>query len=132
MLLMMTPTHEDFGPYGNLAADHMRQWLPVALAAVEDQAAFFRDLDARVATAIRDRERFLMPPKRLQETDYPAYASLSETAHHEAEVQVLAEVVFLDPEPGADPGEPTMDLSGAYVDLNWRPWRLNGEETVES
>lgn len=130
--MMMTQPHQDFGPYGNLAASHMARWLPVALAAVEDPEDYFRDLDARVTTAIRDRELSLMPSKMLQETNFSLYTTLSQTAHHEAEVQVLAEMVFLTPEPGAEPHEPPMDSSGAYVDPNWRPWRAIDEETDES
>jgi hypothetical protein len=109
----------------------MQQWLPVALAALEDQEAFFRDLDVRVTTAIRDRELSLMPPKILQVTDYLDYVRRSNTAHHEAEVEVLAEMVFLTPEPGAEPEEPAMDSTGAFVESNWKPWRVIDSESTE-
>jgi len=128
----MTPSYPDFGPYGNLAAMHMAKWLPVALAGVEDPTRYFRDLDARVTAAIRDRELSLMPSTSTKETNFRAYMALSQTAHHEAETQVLAEMVYLAPEPGAEPNEPPTDPSGAYVNPGWRPWRAIDPESVES
>ncbi len=114
----------DYGRYGNLAADHMARWLPTALAAVEDREGYFRELDDRVANTIRDREVSLTPPKRLQETDFPAFAGQVQMAHLMAEEQVLAELVYLDPEPGMDPDEPETDRDGAFIDPGWTPPRL--------
>ena len=114
----------DYGRYGNLAADHMARWLPTAFAAVEDREGYFRALDDRVANTIRDREVSLTPPKRLQETDFPAYAGQVQMAHLMAEEQVLAELVYLDPEPGMDPDEPETDRDGAFIDPGWTPPRL--------
>ncbi len=114
----------DYGRYGNLAADHMARWLPTAFAAVEDREGYFRALDDRVANTIRDREVSLTPPKRLQETDFPAYAGQVQMAHLMAEEQVLAELVYLDPEPGMDPDEPETDRDGAFIDPGWMPPRL--------
>lgn len=112
-----------YGRYGNLAADHMARWLPTAFAAVEDQEGYFRELDDRVANTIRDREVSLTPPKRLQETDFPAYAGQVQMAHLMAEEQVLAELVYLDPEPGMDPDDPETDRDGAFIDPGWMPPR---------
>jgi len=114
----------DYGRYGNLAADHMARWLPSAFAAVEDREEYFRALDDRVANTIRDREVSLTPPKRLQETDFPAYAGQVQMAHLMAEEQVLVELVYLDPEPGMDPDEPETDRDGAFIDPGWTPPRL--------
>ena len=114
----------DYGRYGNLAADHMARWLPTAFAAVEDREGYFRALDDRVANTIRDREVSLTPPKRLQETDFPAYAGQVQMAHLMAQEQVLAELVYLDPEPGMDPDEPETDRDGAFIDPGWTPPRL--------
>ncbi len=114
----------DYGRYGNLAADHMARWLPTAFAAVEDREGYFRALDDRVANTIRDREVSLTPPKRLQETDFPAYAGQVQMAHLMAEEQVLAELVYLDPEPGTDPDEAETDRDGAFIDPGWTPPRL--------
>ena len=114
----------DYGRYGSLAADHMARWLPTAFAAVEDREGYFRALDDRVANTIRDREVSLTPPKRLQETDFPAYAGQVQMAHLMAEEQVLAELVYLDPEPGTDPDEAETDRDGAFIDPGWTPPRL--------
>lgn len=113
----------DYGRYGNLAAAHMARWLPAAFAAVEDPEAYFRALDDRVSEAIRDRERSLTPPKSLQETDFPAYAGQVQMAHQMAEDAVLAEMVYLDPEPGTEPDEPETDQDGAFLDRGWTPPR---------
>lgn len=115
----------DYGRYGNLAADHMARWLPSAFAAIEDPEGYFRVLDDRAAEAIRDRERSLTPPRSLQETDFPAYAGQVQMAHLMAEEQVLAELVYLDPEPGVDPSEPETDPDGAFIDPGWRPPRAD-------
>ena len=120
------PPTVDYGRYGNLAVTHMARWLPRALAAIEDRVGYFRALDDRVSEAIRDRERSLMPPKSLQETDFPAYAGQARMAHQMAEEAVLAEMVYLDPEPGADPA-PETDQDGAFLDRGWAPPRA--EET---
>lgn len=118
-------TTTDYGRYGNLASSHMARWLPTAFAAIEDQAGYFRDLDDRVANTIRDRERSLTPPKSMQETDYPAYAGQMQIAHLMAEEQVLAELVYLDPEPGADPDESESDRDGAFINPGWTPARVD-------
>lgn len=115
----------DYGRYGNLAADHMARWLPSAFAAIEDREGYFRVLDDRAAEAIRDRERSLTPPRSLQETDFPAYAGQVQMAHLMAEEQVLAELVYLDPELGVDPSEPDTDHSGAFIDPGWKPPRAD-------
>ena len=121
----------DYGRYGNLAADHMARWLPSAFAAVEDREEYFRVLDDRAAEAIRDRERSLTPPRSLQETDFPAYAGQVQMAHLMAEEQVLADLVYLDPEPGADPTEPETDLDGAFIDPGWRPPRADATGLID-
>jgi hypothetical protein len=117
----------EYGRYGNLAADHMARWMPTLFAAIEDREAYFHALDDRVAETIRDRERSSMPPKSLQEADFPAYVRQAQTAHHLAEEAVLAEMVFLDPEPGVDSDEPETDGDGAFLDPGWLPPRA--EET---
>ena len=115
----------DYGRYGKLAADHMARWLPTAFAAIEDPEGYFRVLDDQAAEVIRDRERSLTPPRSLQELDFPAYAGQLQMAHLMAEEQVLAELVYLDPEPGVDPTEPETDRGGAFIDPGWRPPRAD-------
>ena len=115
----------DYGRYGNLAADHMARWLPSAFGAIEDPEGYFRALDDRVASTIRDRERSSTPPRSLQATDFRAYAGRMQMAHLIAEEQVLYDLVYLDPEPGVDPGEPETDRNGAFIDPGWSPPRAD-------
>ncbi len=115
----------DYGRYGNLAADHMAQWLPTAFASIpaEEQQEYFRALDSRVVDAIGDLELSLTPPKSLQQTDFLAYSRQMQMSHLMAEEQVLAELVYLAPEPGAEPEEPETDRDGVFVDPAWTPPR---------
>lgn len=115
----------DYGRYGNLAANHMAQWLPTAFASIpaEETEAYFRALDNRVVDAIGDLEVSLTPPKSLQQTDFLAYSGQMQMSHLMAEEQVLAELVYLAPEPGIDPEEPETDRDGAFIDPGWTPPR---------
>ncbi len=112
---------EDLGPFGTKARDHMARWLPVSLAAIaeEDRGAYFRDLDERVAARIEALERFSMPPQTLQASDPMAYLGRMNMARLMATDQAMAELVYLDPEPGADPDEMARDETGAYYDPGW-------------
>ena len=115
----------DYGRYGNLAANHMAQWLPTAFATIptEEHEGYFRALDNRVVDAIGDLEVSLTPPKSLQQTDFLAYSGQMQMSHLMAEEQVLAELVYLAPEPGAEPEEPETDRDGAFIDPGWTPPR---------
>lgn len=112
---------EDLGPYGTVARDHMARWLPATLAAIaaEDRTAYFRDLDERVAARIEALERFSRPPQTLQASDPMGYLGRMNMAHLMAEEQAMAELVYLYPEPGADPDEMVRDETGAFYDLGW-------------
>ena len=115
----------DYGRYGNLAANHMAQWLPTAFASIptEEQEGYFRALDNRVVDAIGDLEVSLTPPKSLQQTDFLAYSGQMQMSHLMAEEQVLAELVYLAPEPGVEPEEPETDRDGTFIDPGWTPPR---------
>lgn len=115
----------DYGRYGNLAANHMAQWLPMAFASIpaEETEGYFRALDNRVVDAIGDLEVSLTPPKSLQQTDFLAYSGQMQMSHLMAEEQVLAELVYLAPELGTEPEEPETDRDGTFIDLGWTPPR---------
>jgi hypothetical protein len=87
--------------YGEMARDHWARWLPARYAAIEDPDSFFSDLgnqaEARI-DALADE---------LAGNDQPGEAYLAKAgrlgqARKQAEEIVLAELVLLEPEPGAD------------------------------
>jgi hypothetical protein len=118
----------DLGPYGTMAARHMARWQPSAYAAIPaaDRDRYFRELDEQVADAIQNRERSLKPPSSLQESDFLAYVGQMNMAHLMAEEAVLAEMVYLPPEPGleSEADEPMTDETGAFIDPGWRSPRM--------
>jgi hypothetical protein len=67
-------------------------------------------------------ERSLKPPRSLQETDFLKYQGQLNMARRIAEEQVLADMVFLPPEPGleSEAGEPELDETGAFIDRGWK------------
>jgi len=116
------------GPYGEMAAKHMRRWQPTAYASipVQERESYFLELNEAVAEAIRGREHSLMPPARLAQDDHQEYVAQLHMSHLMAEEAVLAEMVLLAPEPGplGEEDEPAKDSTGAYLDPGWRSPRL--------
>ena len=112
------------GQYGTLALRHMARWQPSTYAAIPEaeREAYFLRLDEEVADAIRELELSLMPPKSLQETNFMEYVGQMNMAHLMAEEQVLADLVYLLPEPGleSERGEPELDETGAFIDRGWK------------
>jgi hypothetical protein len=126
---------EDFGQYGTLAARHMARWQPSAYAAIPagEREAYFRGLDEEVSQRIADRAHFLKPPESLQETDFLEYVGQMNMARLMAEDEVLAELVYLPPEPGleSEAGEPEIAPNGGWTDPGWRDWRTSLYQTDE-
>lgn len=118
----------DLGTYGTLALRHMVRWQPSTYAAIPEAEleAYFLRLDDEVVDAIRQLERSLMPPRSLQETNFMEYVGQMNMAHLMAEEQVLADLVYLPPEPGleSEAGEPETDETGAFIDRGWKSPRL--------
>ena len=86
--------------YGLMAQQHWARWLPGRYAQIQDPGSFFTDLGQRVA------ERVDQLALRLAGDDQPGEGYLGKAgrlgqARHQAEEIVLAEMVLLDPEPGA-------------------------------
>jgi hypothetical protein len=115
---------EDFGQYGTIAARHMARWQPSTYAAIpaDRRESYFRELDEEVSQRIADRAHFLKPPRSLQETDFLAYVGQMNMARLMAEEEVLAELVYLPPEPGleSEAGEPEIAPNGGWIDRGWR------------
>ena len=118
----------DLGLYGEMAERHMARWLPSTYAAIpaDQRAEYFKQLDEEVTNAIRAREHSSRPPASLQETNFAEYVGQMNMAHLMAEEEVLAEMVYLAPEPGleSEAGEPEIGPNGGWVDPGWRSPRL--------
>lgn len=116
------------GPYGEMAAKHMRRWQPTVFASipVADRESYFLELNEAVAEAIRQREHSLMPPASLARDNHREYAAQMNMSHLMAEEAVVAEMVLVAPEPGlvGERDEPETDSTGAYLDQGWRSPRL--------
>ena len=112
------------GQYGTRALRHMARWQPSTYAAIPEaeREAYFLRLDQEVADAISALERSLRPPKSLQETNFMEYVGQMNMARLMAEEQVLADLVYLPPEPGleSEEGEPELDETGAFIDRGWK------------
>lgn len=129
----------DLGRYGRLAARHMARWQPSTYAAIPeaDRLAYFQRLDDEVTEAIEERELSLKPPRSLQESDFLKYVGQMNMARLIAEEAVLAEMVYLPPEPGleSEADEAELDEAGAFIDRGWKSPALNemsDEEWAES
>ncbi len=130
----------DYGRFGNLAARHMARWRPSDWAAIpaQDRERYFLDLDEQVGQEISRRVAQFAPPKELQLTDFLQYQGQLKMAWHMAESEVLAEMVYLPPEPGleSEQDEPQMADNGGWTDPGWvSPWAqimMAGEEDEES
>jgi len=120
------------GPYGEMAAKHMRRWQPTAFDSipVAERESYFLELNEAVVEAIRQREHSLMPPSTLAQDNHQEYAARMNMSHLMAEEAVLAEMVLLAPEPGlaGERDEPETDSTGAYLDQGWRSPRLELSE----
>jgi len=103
--------------YGLMAQQHWARWLPARYAQIEDPDSFFSDLGRLTA------ERIDGLALQLAGDDQPGEGYLGKAgrlgqARHQAEEIVLADLILLEPEPGADedqqdpenPENPEMDL----------------------
>lgn len=106
--------------YGETAMAHWRRWLPQRFAQIEDPQEFFSRLGERVAEEVELLADHLAGPDRPGE-GYLGKAGRLETAKARAEERVLAELVYLEPEPGTDPdedseGEPSLAAAMGRLD----------------
>ena len=100
--------------YGLMAQNHWARWLPARYAQIEDPGSFFTDLGAQAA------ERIDSLALKLAGDDQPGEGYLGKAgrlgqARHQAEEIILAEMILLEPEPGAD--EEPQDPNDLETDL---------------
>jgi hypothetical protein len=90
--------------YGLMAQQHWEHWLPSRYATIEDPESFFTDLGREVA------ERIDVLALHLAGDDQPGEGYLGKAgrlgqARHQAQEMILAEMVLLAPEQGAEDQE---------------------------
>jgi hypothetical protein len=90
--------------YGAMAQRHWARWLPSQYAAIQDQERFFTDLGDRASERIAElADHFAgeVPPGE----GYLDRVGRLGQARRQAEEIVLAEMILLEPEPGAGEDE---------------------------
>jgi hypothetical protein len=97
--------------YGVMARKHRARWLPIRYELIEDPDSFFADLGMQAAAQIDSLALTLAGDDQPGE-GYLGKAGRLGQARHQAEEIVLAELILLEPEPGADqePQDLTTDL----------------------
>jgi hypothetical protein len=87
--------------YGEIAQRHWARWLPCQYAVIEDPESFFSDLGNRASDRIAELANHFAGDDQPGE-GYLGKAGRLGEARHRAEQIVLAEMILLEPEPGAD------------------------------
>jgi hypothetical protein len=100
--------------YGLMAQKHWARWLPARYARIEDLGSFFSDLGRQAAEQIDSLALRLAGDDQRGE-GYLGKAGRLGQARHQAEEIVLADLILLEPEPGAgeepeDPANPETGL----------------------
>jgi hypothetical protein len=88
--------------YGEMARDHWARWLPARSAAIENPDSFFSDLGNQAEARIDALADELAGDDQPGE-GYLAKAGRLGQARKQAEEIVLADMILLEPETGADP-----------------------------
>ena len=104
--------------YGQMALDHMKNYLPTRYSQIPDPETHFRMVGQEVSHQVANLEMTLAGSGPT-EPDYMTRAGQLRAAHMAAEEIVLADLVFLPPEV-PDPDDPTVrtDETGAYTGWN--------------
>ena len=87
--------------YGEIAQQHWAKWLPHQYAAIEDPDSFFSDLGNRASEKIAELASQFAGNGPPGEGYLDRVGRLGQ-ARRQAEEIVLAEMILLEPEPGAD------------------------------
>lgn len=95
--------------YGMMAQRHMQDYLPQRYDAIRDPASYFAQVGEEV---LREINAITAGWERTRPTEMADAASRN-MARMQAEEMVLAELVYLPPEP--DPTEPEIDSNGGWV-----------------
>lgn len=124
--------------YGELAREYWRQHRPQAFSTLENPTEYFSDLGEQVQAAVTElRDRLLGPPPPNESILH--YARRGRQALATAEEVILADLVWLNPEPepaGEDEDDPMLDtyyrafreMAGATAQAD-RRW-FEDEETA--
>ncbi len=91
--------------YGEMARRHWAKWLPHQYAAIEEAESFFTDLGNRASDRIAELAEQFAGESPPGETYLDRAGRLGQ-ARRRAEEIVLAEMILLEPELGADEDEP--------------------------
>lgn len=141
----MTTVTGPMNRYGRLAMRHWARWLPtrLALIPVAERDDFFTRLGSEVAEQITVTEEALLATADLSGLEFEARAGRLRAVRGQAEEIVLAEMVWLAPEPGTDPTDETFqtvpgpDPLDRWVDPEGMPtdrahplWAMLTDETI--
>jgi hypothetical protein len=97
----MTSRERPMNYYGSMARQHWARWLPQQYAAIEDPGSFFSDLGNRASDQIAELADQLAGDGSPAEGYLDRVGRLGQ-ARRQAEEIVLAQMILLEPEPGAD------------------------------
>lgn len=87
--------------YGSLAMQHWRRWLPLRYSKIGDPQEFFSSLGETVSSQVDQLADQLAGPDQRDESTLAKMGRLN-AARRQAEEVVLADLVYLEPEPGMD------------------------------
>lgn len=106
--------------YGERALRHIAEHCPARLATIEDQEGYFTALGEQIRAEVRELEETLAGPAPPGE-GYLEQVGRMNMARLMAEERVLAELVWVGPEPKSD--EPPTDEKGASIggQPGWEP-----------
>lgn len=131
--------------YGTLAMAHWTRWLPtrVALIPPAEREDFFTQLGVEISDQILATEEAILAAAELSGLEFVQRAGRLTAIHRQAEEMVLAQMVFLDPEPGTDPSDETfqtipdpdpmdqwMDQDGLPLDRNHPLWAMLMDDSI--
>lgn len=120
----MTPTDRAaLDRYGAAAEAHMRRHLPSRYRQLDDPRSYFQALGDLIAAEVEDLTRALLAGEAV-ETDFLARAGQLCSARARAEEIVLAELVYLTPEPAAPTDSGLAEATGVGEGPGWQGWQL--------
>ena len=131
--------------YAAMAMTHWSRWAPTRVAAIPpaEREEFFTGLGIEVAEQITRTEEALLAAADLSGLGYLQTTGRLRAIRRQAEDLVLAEMVWIDPEPGTDPSEeifldpPAGDPLAAWADPDGMPldkthplWAMQADEQI--
>ncbi|MDQ2850162.1 MAG: hypothetical protein M3Y49_05390 [Actinomycetota bacterium] len=130
--------------YGQMAMDHWKTWLPARYSLLGDPASYFSSLGDQVEEMILSHVAALEAANAdaMKGMDFLARVGTLNALQAQAEEPILAEMVFLDPEPILSEQEewekpatfwaltPGMDADRMPIDRTHPLWAMDEDETV--